>query len=591
MKLLAGVIVLAAAQSGDGGEGSGVLSEPVVEGSGSEEPQLARQRAIATAAVADEDEYEYYYVYENDDSGFGLARSRGKKTKKKRKKKKNTAAPFVIPQFNDDNAFGSKSGDYYDYGLGNQFDQNRGSFNVYDYSAPVTTPAPVVNLFHGLEYDDYLDQFNLEVGPNGKIGLTLADDNETRAWSYFHRLWGHAHDSRRHNKDLNLARNFQYTGAATRGWDVTNNLVDSRTQYQSTTGDYDGLYGKTMYERLGNTNAPNKQPWKILNHHDSADATVTWGSSSDWPATTTSNYLDFGLWDSSWELGRPASDANLNQVTQRWFEGINSSRNGATNQDNDTARLRCWHCEVQYGLRWNPTTRVFELNTTGYTGNGAWSDCEEAANGRTRYCEYSSGVCFVEERRTYGFTTLVRKGCKQAQACYRNKHQNFLVQAGRQCWPGDPRNMNNLVPRRPHDVKADQWIYNIVQGGGLLANAGWGLENGSNGVSDSAANAASALAANFDNTFTDVDSDGQLGGAGTTEGFYIDPAHLHAETVDEQFYMPHTPIGYKNGYVFTSWCYQCCNTGSECNKGWKPETERDWAENWISGTAITNDVA
>ena len=47
-----------------------------------------------------------------------------------------------------------------------------------------------------MEYDDYLDQFNIEVGPNGKIGLALADDNETRAWSYFHRLWGHAHDSR-----------------------------------------------------------------------------------------------------------------------------------------------------------------------------------------------------------------------------------------------------------------------------------------------------------------------------------------------------------------------------------------------------------
>lgn len=166
-----------------------------------------------------------------------------------------------------------------------------------------------------------------------------------------------------------------------------------------------------------------------------------------------------------------------------------------------------------------------------------------------------------------------------------------MVQAGRQCWPGDPRQSEALVPRRPHDVKADQWIYNLVQGGGLLANAGWGLESGSNGASDSAANAATALAANFDNTFTDVDSDGILGGAGTTEGFYIDPAHLHAESVDKQFYAPHTPIGYKNGYVFTSWCYQCCNTGSECNKGWKPETERDWAENWISGTSITNDVA
>ena len=47
----------------------------------------------------------------------------------------------------------------------------------------------------------------------------------------------------------------------------------------------------TMNERFGDV-APNLQPWKVLNHHDAADAAVTWGYASEWPATTTNNYLD-----------------------------------------------------------------------------------------------------------------------------------------------------------------------------------------------------------------------------------------------------------------------------------------------------------
>lgn len=569
MKLLAGVIVIAAAQSGDS------------------EPQVARQRAIATEAVAEtvaadddaavEDEYEYYYTYE--DEGVGLARSRGKKTKKKRKKGSAQAAP-AAPQRVENNAFGSKSGDYYDYGFDNS-SANRGSFNVYDYAAPAPTQAPV-NLFHGLEYDDYLDQFDMEIGPNGKIGLTTADDNETRAWAFFHRLWGHAQDERRtfRNTATN-SRVHNFVGNPNRGWDVSNNLVDSRYQGIDTTSVEDGRHGKTFYEVLG-ANAPKRQPWKILDDNQVIDTTDTWGYDGDWNAKTDAKYIDFGLWDSSWELGAPATGNG--QVANRWFQGIHSTRNSAANQDNDTARLKCWHCEVQYGLTWHPTNRQFELVTSGYTGNGAWRDCEEAANGHARFCEYSSGVCFVEERRTFGFTTLVRKGCKQAQACYRNKHQNFLVQAGRQCWPGDARGTASYVPRRPHDVMADQWIYNLVAGG-KAANAGHGLTTGNNSGTDSAANASTDINAAFDQTFTDVDADGVAPGAGTTTGFYLDPRHLHAEVAPGQFVKPHTPIAYKNGYMFTSWCYQCCNSGTECNKAWRPETERDWARNWIAGVA------
>jgi len=595
MKLLAGVIVIAAAQSGDS------------------EPQVARQRAIATEAVAEtaaaeeapaadtataEDEYEYYYTYEEE----GLARSRGGKTKKKRKK--GSAAAAAAPQRVQNNAvfvrpkptvfvrpkkpakqppvsFGSKSGDYYDYGVANS-GANRGSFNVYDYAAPAPTQAPV-NLFHGLEYDDYLDKFDIEVGANGKIGLTLPDDNETRAWAFFHRMWGHAQDERRTFKNtVANSRVHHFVGHPRSGWDVSNNLVDSRySPFSEVTSSDDGRHGKTFFEAQGAV-APKFQPWKALDDNQAVDSTATWGYDGDWGALVTPAHINFGLWDSSWELGAPAT-SNA-QVANRWFQGIHDTRNGAANQDADTARLTCWHCEVQYGLTWHPTEREFQLVTAGYTGGGAWKDCEEAANGHARFCEYSSGVCFVEERRTFGFTTLVRKGCKQAQACYRNKHQNFLVQAGRQCWPGDARGTLSYVPRRPNDVMADQWIYNLVAGG-KAANAGHGLTtaDGNNNGADTEARAIIDIDAAFDQTFTDVDSDGLAGGAGTTTGFYIDPRHLHAETLANQFVKPKEPMAYKNGYMFTSWCYQCCNSGTQCNKEWRPETERDWSRNWIAG--------
>ena len=168
-------------------------------------------------------------------------------------------------------------------------------------------------------------------------------------------------------------------------------------------------------------------------------------------------------------------------MAQTYFQGIDTNSNGATDSRDDSARLKCWSCEIQYGLKWNHTTRTFELTTTGYTGGGAWNDC--TTDGSQEVCEYSSGVCFVEERRTFGYVTLVRKGCKQAQACYRNKHQNFLVQAGRQCWPGDARTPGSqkvYVPRRPHDINSDEWIYNLVKGGSLADNTGFGLVSGSN---------------------------------------------------------------------------------------------------------------
>merc|ERR1711933_310739 len=78
-----------------------------------------------------------------------------------------------------------------------------------------------------------------------------------------------------------------------------------------------------------------------------------------------------------------------------------------------------------------------------------------------------------------------------------NKYQNFLVQAGRQCWPGDHGNMVAKVARRPYDVKADEWIYNLIKGGSTAGT--------------------SADTESFkDNDFSTVDTTGS-----TSTGFYI----------------------------------------------------------------------
>jgi len=263
--------------------------------------------------------------------------------------------------------------------------------------------------------------------------------------------------------------------------------------------------------------------------------------------------------DSSWELGVPGLSG---QENHRWFQG--SASNGASGYGSDTARLSCFHCEVQYALKWDATAREFRQYRQGAAAAAtsselAWGQC--TSSGSTGLCEYSSGVCFVEERRTFGYITLVRKGCKQAKACYMNKYQNFLVQAGRQCWPGDHTNMVAKVARRPYDVKADEWIYNLIKGGSTSGT--------------------SADTESFkDNDFSTVDTAGS-----TSTGFYIERS---TGTVQ---YAHQEPIAYRNGFVFTSWCYQCCNTGLNCNQSWQPETERDWAQNWLAGgSAPTSNV-
>lgn len=57
----------------------------------------------------------------------------------------------------------------------------------------------------------------------------------------------------------------------------------------------------------------------------------------------------------------------------------------------------------------------------------------------------------------------VQAGCQQAQACYMQKYQNFVVEAGRQCWPGDAFGEKHKLATRPDDMRADQWIYNIIK--------------------------------------------------------------------------------------------------------------------------------
>ena len=116
-----------------------------------------------------------------------------------------------------------------------------------------------------------------------------------------------------------------------------------------------------------------------------------------------------------------------------------------------------------------------------------------------------------------------------------NKYQNFLVQAGRQCWPGDGTNVAAKVARRPHDIKADEWIYNLVRGAD---------------TSFTAASSASAesfkdvtVASDFDSTFTDVSQGNALNDSGRTKGFYINPNDLSTDA-----FMQHQQgLAYKNG--------------------------------------------
>ena len=366
-----------------------------------------------------------------------------------------------------------------------------------------------------------------------------------------------------------------------------------------------GRHGKTLYDLYGGfndgtTGVPiGREPWDILNSHNrnefegtagrqkalpSGAHDTTWGfSRGNIVVKDSSNqdtlppfgemgrnldeqiFVDTGFFDSSWELGKPLlgehTDPRGNehfQQDQRWFEGINESPDrtysratnsvvtvgtDSTDEPGDTTKMKCWTCEIQYSLHWDPTNKHFYTTdrnnekdaATGSNdseGWGAWGDCER--RGESKTCEYSSGVCFVEERRTFGYITLVRKGCKQAQACYMQKYQNFLVQAGRQCWPADGSDSSMKVASRPHDIMADQWIYNLVSGGNPKEHVVAGQWNDfmdihwPHATSRADKNIASTFDfkfntwndgtndANiydrheFDNTFVDVDPDGQV---------------------------------------------------------------------------------
>merc|ERR1712193_542553 len=151
-------------------------------------------------------------------------------------------------------------------------------------------------------------------------------------------------------------------------------------------------------------------------------------------------------------------------------------------------------------MAWDKDAGTFKLidptdpSKADKTGENLFAACSASLNQVS--CEYSAGTCFIEERRTWGYITQVRAGCKQAQACYMQKYQNFLVKAGRQCWPGDETDMIDRIARRPHDIKADNWISNIVNGG--ITNKGNG------GVGTSSFAAGGAFNGNpFDNTYTD----------------------------------------------------------------------------------------
>merc|ERR1719197_1442172 len=284
-------------------------------------------------------------------------------------------------------------------------------------------------------------------------------------------------DTRRADVEVKPARIFNVQS----GGDVTSNLVGNWNNGFKTSTGQEGLYGYNVHDY--NTAPANQSPWNSLNPHiTSNDA---WGySDNSWISGFGGFSTDNGLWDSSWELGTPAQAyaAGNVQQQQRWFDGIANGARSGESVATDAARLRCWHCDVQYMLKWNPVDKTFftmpkngvEAKTTTGTGTGAWGDCDHSSHGSQQVCEYSSGVCFVEERRTFGYITLVRKGCKQAHACYAQKFQNFHVQAGRQCWPGDGTGNSMKVASRPHDVMADQWIYNLVSGGNTYedTNAG-----------------------------------------------------------------------------------------------------------------------
>jgi hypothetical protein len=122
------------------------------------------------------------------------------------------------------------------------------------------------------------------------------------------------------------------------------------------------------------------------------------------------------------------------------------------------------------------------------------------------------------------------------------KYQNFLVKAGRQCWPGDNTGMTDKIGRRPYDVALYEWpstnlgwITNIIYGGAAATGTG--------------------------TSFTSNDAQ---------TGLFVDADY-------SDFLGIRTPVDYKNGLKESSLCTQCCNSEHNCNFDWQPRTEGKFA--------------
>lgn len=243
------------------------------------------------------------------------------------------------------------------------------------------------------------------------------------------------------------------------------------------------------------------------------------------------------LWDKSFELGQTgtATDARVHTGDSK----------------SDPAKLKCMVCKVDFQLLWNGSKFVVAAKgapATVYANNAAAiATCSDTSIS----CPYSSGTCFVEERRQFGHVISFERGCKQAKACYMQKYQNFLVKAGRQCWPESNADMLDQIARRPYDIMADEQ-YNLKH-----TNA-------------------------FDTTYTDFvpKTDPAADEGGLVTGLYVDPDYILDDSsalVYNSLHKVHAVAGtYANGMKETSRCTQCCSNADDCNAGWSPTTELGW---------------
>lgn len=242
-------------------------------------------------------------------------------------------------------------------------------------------------------------------------------------------------------------------------------------------------------------------------------------------------------WDKSFELGQTgtATDARV-------FSGDSKA---------DAAKLKCHVCKVDFQLLWNGSAFIVAAKgnpaTTYATNALAIATC----TGASTSCPYSSGTCFVEERKQFGHVISFERGCKQAKACYMQKYQNFLVKAGRQCWPELNTDMIDEIARRPYDIKADEQYYT------KHTNS---FDDSFTDFSDTAASAVDTL--------------------GLREGLYVDPDYVLDASSNLNYNslnIIHGVVGkYENGMKETSRCTQCCSNADDCNNGWSPTTEAAW---------------